>query len=99
MYQVKSKSGIRLEIREIEEKLEKIEKNERKLETLCSRVENLENLSSTNNINNNGELQVVTTEQPSDVGNTQEQQVTVFYFHVFFNPYPTELDFKNPMHI
>ncbi len=75
MYQVKSKSGKRLETREIEEKLEKIEKNERKLETFCSRVENLENLSSTNNINNNGELKVVTTEQPSDLGKRQEHEV------------------------
>ena len=89
MYRMKCKSVKQLEIRDIQDKLK----------TLCARVDNLENLSSTNNINNNGELQVVTTEQPSDVGNTQEQQVTVFYFHVFFNPYPTELDFKNPMHI
>jgi len=83
MHQVKSKSGIRLEIREIEEKLEKIEKNERKLETLCSRVDNLENLSS-RHYNNNGELQNVTTEQPSDVGNRQEQQVKTFLSLIFF---------------
>ena len=81
---MKSKSGKPLEIREIEEKLEKIEKNERKWETLCSRVENLENLSSTNNINNNGELQVVTTEEPSDLGNRQEQHVNTFFILIFF---------------
>jgi hypothetical protein len=80
---VKSKSGKRLEIREIEEKLEKIEKNERKLETLCSRVDHLENLSSSNN-NNNGELQVVATEQPSDVENRQEQQVNTFFSLILF---------------
>ena len=72
-----------MEIREIEEKLEKIEKNERKLKTLCSRVENLENLSSRYN-NTNGELQVMTTEQPSDVGNRQEQQVNTFFSLIFF---------------
>ncbi len=62
---MKSKSGKRLEIRDIQEKLE----------TLCSRVDNLENLSSRLN-KNNGELQVVTIEQPGDVG--QEQQVYSF---------------------
>ncbi len=67
MYQVKSKPKKVLKIREIQAKLE----------TLCSRFDNLENLSSTNN-NNSGELQVVTTEQPSDVGNRQEQQVDTF---------------------
>jgi len=67
MYQVKSKPKKVLKIREIQAKLE----------TLCSRFDNLENLSSTNN-NNSGELQVVTTEQPSDVGNRQEQQVNTF---------------------
>ena len=61
---MKSKSGKLLKIKDIQEKLE----------TLSSRVDNLENLSSRFN-NNNGELQVVTTEQPSDVGNRQEQQV------------------------
>jgi hypothetical protein len=70
---VRSKSGKFFEIRDIEEKFEKIERNERKLETLCSRVDNLENLGS--RYNNNGELQAVTTEQPSDLGNSQEQQV------------------------
>ena len=80
---MKSKSGKPLEIREIEEKLEKIDKNERKWETLCSRVENLENLSSRYN-NTNGELQVMTTEQPSDVGNRQEQQVNIFLSLIFF---------------
>jgi len=65
---VKSKSRKLLEIREIKEKLE----------TLSSRVENLENLSS-RQIKNNDELQVVTTEQPSDVGNRQEQQVNIFF--------------------
>ena len=63
-----------MEIRDIQEKLK----------TLCARVDNLENLKSTNSINNNGELQVVTTEQPSDVENTQEQQVTVFLVSCFF---------------
>jgi hypothetical protein len=67
MYQVKSKSEKLLEIRDIKEKLE----------TLCSRVDSLENLSSRYN-NNNGELQVVTTDQPSDVGNRQEQEVFTF---------------------
>ena len=67
MYQVKSKPKKVLKIREIQAKLE----------TLCSRFDNLENLSSTNN-NNSGELQVVTTEQPSDIGNRQEQQVNTF---------------------
>ncbi len=73
MYQVKSKSGKRLEIRETEEKLK----------TLSSRVDNLENLSSRYN-NTNGELQVMTTEQPSDVGNRQEQQVNTFFSLIFF---------------
>jgi flagellar motility protein MotE (MotC chaperone) len=77
MYQVNSKSRKLLEIREIQEKLKKIEKIERNLETLCSRVDHLENLSSRYN-NNNGELQVVTTDQPSDVGNRQEQEVFTF---------------------
>jgi hypothetical protein len=62
-----------LEIREIEEKLK----------TLSSRVDNLENLSSRYN-NTNGELQVMTTEQPSDVGNRQEQQVNTFFSLIFF---------------
>jgi len=65
---VKFKSEKLLEIRVIQEKLE----------TLCSRVDYLENLNSTNN-NNSGELQVVTSEQPSDVGNRQEQQVYTFF--------------------
>ena len=77
MNQVNSKSRKLLEIREIQEKLKKIEKNERNLETLCSRVDHLENLSSRYN-NNNGELQVVTSGLPSDVGNRQEQQVYTF---------------------
>ena len=67
MFKVKSKSGKLLEIRELQEKLD----------TLFSRVDNLENLSPTNN-NNTGELQFVTTQQPSDVGNRQEQQVYNF---------------------
>ncbi len=78
---MKSKSGKLLEIRDIEEKLEKIEKNERKLVTLCSRIDHLENLSSI--INNNGELQLVTTEQPSDVVNSQEQKVYDFLIEYF----------------
>jgi hypothetical protein len=57
-----------LEIREIKEKLK----------TLSSRVDNLENLISRYN-NTNGELQVMTTEQPSDVGNRQEQQVNTSF--------------------
>ena len=65
---MKFKSEKLLEIRVIQEKLE----------TLCSRVDYLENLNSTNN-NNSGELQVVTSEQPSDVGNRQEQQVYTFF--------------------
>jgi len=64
---VKFKSRKLSEIREIKEKLE----------NLCSRVDNLGNLSSTNH-NNNSELEVVTTEQPNDVGKTQEQQVYTF---------------------
>jgi len=64
---VKSKSEKLLEKRDIEEKLE----------TLCSRVDNLESLSSRYN-NNNGELQVVTTGQPSDLEDRQEQQVNAF---------------------
>jgi len=67
MFKVKSKSGKLLEIRD----------NQEKLETLCSRIVNLENLNSTNS-NNSGELQVVTTEQPSDDGSRQEQQVRTF---------------------
>ena len=61
---MKSKPAKRLEIRDIQEKLE----------TLCSRIDNLENLSSTNS-NISHELQVVTTEQPRDLGNRQEQQI------------------------
>ncbi len=57
-----------MEIREIKEKLK----------TLSSRVDNLENLISRYN-NTNGELQVMTTEQPSDVGNRQEQQVNTSF--------------------
>jgi hypothetical protein len=64
---MKFKSGKLLEIRYIQEKLE----------TLCSRVDHLENLSSTNN-NNNGESKDVTTEQPINLGNRQEQQVSTF---------------------
>ena len=59
------------------EKVLKIREIQAKLATLCSRFDNLENLNSTNN-NNSGELQVVTTEQPDDVGNRQEQQVYTF---------------------
>ena len=53
---MKPESEKLLEIRDIQEKLE----------TLCSRVDNLENLSSRYN-NNNVELEVVTTEQPSEI--------------------------------
>jgi hypothetical protein len=66
---VKSKSGKLLEIRDIQAKLE----------TLSSRFDHLESLSSSQN-NNNGELQVVRTEQPSDVGKRQEQQVYAFLY-------------------
>jgi len=69
---VKFKSEKLLEIRDIEEKLE----------NLCSRVYNLESISSRYNNNNNGELQVVTTGQSSDLVNRQEQQVNAFL--VFF---------------
>ena len=62
---MRSKSGKLSEIKDIEEKFE----------TLCYRVDNLENLGLRYNNNNNGELQAVTTEQPSDLGNSQEQQV------------------------
>ena len=62
-----------LEIRDIQEKLE----------TLCSRVDNLENLSSRYN-NNNGELQVVTTEQLNGVGNRQEPQVHIILLKYLF---------------
>jgi hypothetical protein len=55
-----------MEIRNIQEKLD----------TLSSRVDNLENLSSRSN--NSVELQNVTTEQSSDAGNIQEQQVYAF---------------------
>ena len=66
---MKSKPAKRLEIRDIQEKLE----------TLCSRIDNLENLSSTNS-NISHELQVVTTDQPRDLGNRQEQQVNSISF-------------------
>jgi len=61
-----------LEIRDIQEKLE----------TLSSRIDNLESLSSKNK--NNDELQVVTSEQPSDVANRQEQQVFTFLSEYLF---------------
>ena len=73
---MKSKSEKLLEIREIQEKLE----------TLCARVDNLENLSSRYN-NSNGELQVVTIEQPGDVGNSQKQQVYAFLYYLFKNAF------------
>jgi hypothetical protein len=57
--------------------LEKIEKNERKLEALCSRMDRLEN--STQSLNsNNIELEIVTSEQPSEDGNCPKQQVNTF---------------------
>jgi hypothetical protein len=65
---VKSKSEKLFEIREIQENLE----------TRCSKVDNLENLSSRSN-NKNGELQVVTTKEESDVGSKQEQRVYTFF--------------------
>jgi hypothetical protein len=68
---VKSKSEKLLEIRDIQEKLE----------TLSSRIDNLENFNSTNK--NNGELQIVISEQLSDVGNRQEQQVFTFLAQYF----------------
>ena len=54
------------------EKLSEIRAIEEKLETLCSRVDNLENMRYKSD---NTELQVVTTEQPSDLVTSQEQQV------------------------
>ncbi len=66
-----------LEIRGIQEKLE----------TLCSRVDHLENLSSTNNNINNGESKDVTTEQPINLGNRQEQQVYTFSVEYFLRVY------------
>ena len=65
-----------LEIRGIQEKFE----------NLSSRVDHLENLSLTNN-NNNGESQVVRTEEPSDVGNRQDQQVYTFLVEYFLRVY------------
>ncbi len=59
--------------------LQKIERNERKLETFCYRGDHLENLSSGyNNNNSNEKLQAVTTEQPSDLESSREQQVNSF---------------------
>ena len=66
---MQSELGKPFEIRDIGERLE----------TLCFRVDNLENLISSYN-NHNSELQVVTTEQPIDLVNNQEQQVNTFYF-------------------
>jgi len=70
---VKSKSAKLLDIRYIQEKLK----------TLCSRVDNLENMISRNN-NNNDELQVVKSEEPSDLGNRQEQEKFYFLNLMFF---------------
>ena len=73
MFKLKSKSGNLLEISDIQAKLE----------TLSSRFDHLESLSSSQN-NNNGELEVVRTEQPSDVGKRQEQQVFTFLYYYFY---------------
>ena len=64
---MRSKSGKLSEIKDIEEKFE----------TLCYRVDNLENLGLRYNNNNNGELQAVTTEQPSDVVIIQRIEVNI----------------------
>jgi hypothetical protein len=60
--------------------LEKIEKNERRLEILCSRVDNLEKLEvldtkSLRDNNSSNELEDLSTEQPGDNGNSQENRV------------------------
>jgi len=60
--------------------LEKIEKNERRLEILCSRVDNLEKLKvldtkSLRDNNSSNELEDLSTEQPGDNGNSQENRV------------------------
>ncbi len=60
--------------------MEKIEKNERRLEILCSRVDNLEKLEvldtkSLRDNNSSNELEDLSTEQPGDNGNSQENRV------------------------
>ena len=60
--------------------MEKIEKNERRLEILCSRVDNLEKLEvldtkSLRDNNSSNELKDLSTEQPGDNGNSQENRV------------------------
>ncbi len=60
--------------------LERIKENERKLEALYTRVDGLENLCSRNNISEvggNGRLDVVSSEEPSEQENSEEQQVIV----------------------
>jgi len=66
---VQSKQGKLIEIGNIEVKLDNI----------FSRVENLEKLSSRYN-KKSSQLEVVTSEQQSDLGNGQEQQVNSLKF-------------------
>jgi hypothetical protein len=66
---VQSKQGKLIEIGNIEVKLDNI----------FSRVENLEKLSSIYN-KKSSQLEVVTSEQQSDLGNGQEQQVNSLKF-------------------
>ena len=65
-------------------KLYKIREIQQKLEALCSRVDQFENMRSRNN-NNIGELQNETREQPSALGNRQEQQVDNFFLYNTFH--------------
>ena len=66
---MQSKQGKLIEIGNIEVKLDNI----------FSRVENLEKLSSRYN-KKSSQLEVVTSEQQSDLGNGQEQQVNSLKF-------------------
>ncbi len=66
---MQSKQGKLIEIGNIEVKLDNI----------FSRVENLEKLSSIYN-KKSSQLEVVTSEQQSDLGNGQEQQVNSLKF-------------------
>ncbi len=66
-----------LKLTDTEEKLQKIENYQRNWEVLCSRVDTLENLTSRFK-SKKSELEVVRSEQPSNVGNRQEQLVNTF---------------------
>ena len=66
-----------LKLTDTEEKLQKIENYQRNWEVLRSRVDTLENLTSKFK-SKNSELEVVRSEQPSNVGNRQEQLVNTF---------------------